>query len=350
MINKEQAYILVVDDIDDNRFTLERRLKREGYHNIRLADGGKGALQAVAEQEFDLILLDLMMPDISGLDVLKTLKSNPRFRKIPVVMVTASDEVETAAECITEGADDFITKPFNATLLKARVTACLEKKRLRDSEETYLNRIESDKKRYQEVLKSILPNDVAIELQSTGTVRPRKYNDVAILICDLVGFTAFCEENDPEYVVQTLQDLVEKFEAAFRQFSLEKIKTVGDAIVAVCGVSGYTPNAVKSCVACSFELRALTNAASPAFNVHIGIHIGSLVTGTVGKSTIQFDILGRDVNVAFNISDLTASNQILLSSDAWMTVRNEVSVKSIGLQRLKGGQDLELLECIGLEH
>ena len=161
MINKEEANILIVDDIEDNRYTLERRLKKDGYKNIFSAEGGKTALQMATENKFDLILLDLMMPDMSGLEVLKHLKGDPLQRSIPVIMVTASDEVETAAECIINGADDFITKPFNGTLLKARVGASLEKKRLRDTEENYLDRVETDKKRSQQILKAtftVLPS------------------------------------------------------------------------------------------------------------------------------------------------------------------------------------------------
>jgi len=248
MINKEDANILIVDDIEDNRYTLERRLKRDGYKNIFLAEGGKTALDMATKNKFDLILLDLMMPDMSGLEVLKYLKGDPLQRSIPVIMVTASDEVETAAECIINGADDFITKPFNGTLLKARVGASLEKKRLRDTEESYLDRVETDKKRSQQILKTVMPTSVANELQSSGKVRSRRYDDVAILICDLVGFTSFCEKNDPELVVETLQGLVENFEKAFEDFGLEKIKTVGDAIVAVAGLSSHAISPVKSCV------------------------------------------------------------------------------------------------------
>ena len=90
-----ESEILVVDDIEDNRYTLERRLKRDGYENITLVDGGAAALELISERQFDLILLDLMMPEISGLDVLKNLKSDPLHRNIPVIMVTAADEVET---------------------------------------------------------------------------------------------------------------------------------------------------------------------------------------------------------------------------------------------------------------
>ena len=345
MINKEDAKILIVDDIEDNRFTLERRLKRDNYKNIYSVDGGQAALDEVKKVDFDLILLDLMMPDISGLDVLKNLKGNPIHRFIPVIMVTASDEVETAAECIKNGADDFITKPFNGTLLKARVDACLEKKRLRDSEELYLGKVESDKKKSQQILKTVMPTSVANELQSSGYVRPKRYDEVAILVCDLVGFTAFCEKSDPELVVETLQSLVEKFEEVFIESNLEKIKTVGDAIVAVSGLSSMDGSSVKNCVECSYKLKEIANSYSMPWDIHVGIHFGSLVAGTIGKRTVQYDILGKSVNIAFNICDMTEPNQILISSDAWMTARNEINVNSIGLKKLKSGQEVEILEC-----
>ena len=159
-MNKKEAKILIVDDIEDNRYTLERSLKRDGYENISLAECGKEALDLVNKSKFDLILLDLMMPDISGLDVLKQLKGNPVQRNIPVIMVTASDEVDTAAECIKNGADDFVTKPFNRTLLRARVDASLDKKGMRDREEVYLDKVETDKKKSQQILKTVMPNSV----------------------------------------------------------------------------------------------------------------------------------------------------------------------------------------------
>ena len=344
MLSKEQSKILIVDDIEANRFTLERRLKRDGFNDIHMAKNGGTALALIKENDYDLLLLDLMMPGISGLDVLKIIKADPRQRFIPVIMVTASDEIETAAQCIVNGADDFITKPFNATLLKARVEACLERKRLRDTEEKYFKRIEADKKRTQEVLKTVLPSDIAAELQGTGSVRSRRYDDVAIMICDLVGFTSFCEQNNPELVVETLQKLVEKFEDIFIKFGLMKIKTVGDAIVAVGGLNQFSSNTVKCCIDASSDLKTIANTFSPAFGLHVGIHMGSLVAGTVGKKTIQFDILGKDVNVAFNICDISENNQTLLSNEAWMCVRHDVSATSIGLSRLKSGMEMELFE------
>ena len=319
-MNKNEAKILIVDDIEDNRYTLERSLKKDGYENISLADCGKDALNLVNESKFDLILLDLMMPDISGLDVLKQLKGNPSQRNIPVIMVTASDEVDTAAECIKNGADDFVTKPFNRTLLRARVDASLDKKGMRDREEVYLDKVETDKKKSQQILKTVMPNSIVSELQTTGFVRPRRYDEVSILICDLVGFTSFCDKNQPELVIETLQNIIKLFENAFLEFNLEKIKTVGDAIVAVSGLSSFDTQSVKSCVDCGYKLKEIASNLETPWDLHIGIHYGSLVAGTVGDKTVQYDILGQNVNIAFNICDISEPNQILISNDAYMTV------------------------------
>ena len=149
MINKEDANILIVDDIEDNRYTLERRLKRDGYTNIFLAEGGKTAIEMASENKFDLILLDLMMPDMSGLEVLKHLKGDPLQRSIPVIMVTASDEVETAAECIINGADDFITKPIKPKVLKGKLKSLLRRIEVNDSEVINLKNLTIDRNSYK---------------------------------------------------------------------------------------------------------------------------------------------------------------------------------------------------------
>ena len=348
-MSTNDSHILVVDDIEDNRYTLERRLKRDGYSNINLVDGGQAALDIISQEKFDLILLDLMMPDISGLDVLQSIKTDPINRHIPIIMVTAADEIETAAECIKNGADDYITKPFNATLLRARVTASLEKKKLRDRESAYLNRIESDKQRSQELLRAVVPPSVASELKSAGQVRPRKFDDVAILICDLVGFTKFCGQNPPEYVIQALQEVFETFEGVFNDFGLEKIKTVGDAILAVSGMSNDNiENPVTQTTQCALELRRVANESELSWGVHVGIHFGTVIAGVVGKQTMQFDILGDTVNLAFNICDLSKENQVLISNDAWMLARNQIKVKSVGIREMKNRNDMEIFECISV--
>jgi CheY-like chemotaxis protein len=124
--------ILVVDDNEDNCYTLTRRLKRQGYDNVATAGHGRQALELLAARPFDLVLLDVMMPDMNGYEVLETMKADPGLRGIPVVMISALDEVDSVARCIELGADDYLAKPFDPTLLRTRVRDCPEKKRLRD--------------------------------------------------------------------------------------------------------------------------------------------------------------------------------------------------------------------------
>jgi sigma-B regulation protein RsbU (phosphoserine phosphatase) len=124
--------LLVVDDNEDNRYTLTRRLNREGYKNLTMARNGREALDRLNAQPFDLVLLDIMMPDMNGYEVLEQVKATPALRDIPIIMISSLDEIESIIRCIELGAEDYLSKPFNPTLLRARVGASLEKKRLRD--------------------------------------------------------------------------------------------------------------------------------------------------------------------------------------------------------------------------
>lgn len=131
------ARILVVDDVEDNREVLRRRLSREGYA-VETAANGREALSRIAAEPFDLVLLDVLMPEVDGYAVLQQLKSNPATRDIPVIMISALDDMPSVVRCIERGAEDFLPKPFDAVLLRARISASLEKKRLHDKEKEYL--------------------------------------------------------------------------------------------------------------------------------------------------------------------------------------------------------------------
>jgi CheY-like chemotaxis protein/outer membrane murein-binding lipoprotein Lpp len=135
------ADILVVDDNEDNRAVLERRLGRQG-HRVTSAAGGRAALELVGRARFDLILLDVLMPDLDGLTVLERLKADPATRDLPVIMISALDDVASVVRCIERGAEDHLPKPFDPVLLRARISACLEKKRLRDVELEYLREVD----------------------------------------------------------------------------------------------------------------------------------------------------------------------------------------------------------------
>jgi sigma-B regulation protein RsbU (phosphoserine phosphatase) len=130
----QHGFVLVVDDIEENRDVLSRRLKRQGYA-VATTENGREALDRLRSETFDLVLLDIMMPEMDGYEVLQRLKADEALRHIPVIMISALSELDSVVRCIGMGAEDYLLKPFNPTLLKARIGACLEKKRARDREQ-----------------------------------------------------------------------------------------------------------------------------------------------------------------------------------------------------------------------
>jgi CheY-like chemotaxis protein len=136
----DRGSILIVDDNEINRDVLSRQLERQG-HLVTAAEHGRRALEVLASQKVDLVLLDIMMPEINGYQVLQRLKGDPALRDIPVIMISALDEIDSVVRCVEMGAEDYLPKPFNPVLLKARIGACLEKKRLRDQEVEYLRHV-----------------------------------------------------------------------------------------------------------------------------------------------------------------------------------------------------------------
>src|SRR5215469_6658537 len=138
--------ILIVDDNDDNRFTLSLLLETDGHARIVSASGGQEALSLLNSERFNLILLDMIMPDLNGDEVLKSIKNNPDTRDIPVVMISADTDTEKVAKCIELGADDYLPKPFNPTILRARVGAALRRHSLRALENEYLGKVENEKR------------------------------------------------------------------------------------------------------------------------------------------------------------------------------------------------------------
>jgi sigma-B regulation protein RsbU (phosphoserine phosphatase) len=154
--------LLIVDDNEDNRYTLTRRLQREGYTNLTSATDGQQALDLLKSRPFDLVLLDVMMPGLNGYEVLERMRADNRLRHIPVIMISAVDELDSVIRCIELGAEDYLAKPFNPTLLRARVGASLEKKRLRDEVVDALNQVENELKAARQIQMSMVPTEFLV--------------------------------------------------------------------------------------------------------------------------------------------------------------------------------------------
>ena len=157
-----ESALLIVDDNEDNRYTLTRRLQREGYQNLTTAADGKQALDLLESRPFALVLLDVMMPDLNGYQVLERMRADDRLRHIPVIMISALDEIDSVIRCIELGAEDYLSKPFNPTLLRARVGASLEKKRLHDGLVHALNQIENELQAARHIQLSMVPTEFLV--------------------------------------------------------------------------------------------------------------------------------------------------------------------------------------------
>ena len=339
------AAILIVDDNEDNRYTLLNRLRREGYDNVTVAENGREALERLAQGSFDLILLDIMMPELNGYEVLERIKSDTALRNIPVIMISAVDELDSVVRCIQLGAEDYLFKPFNATLLRARVGACLEKKRLRDMEVDYLRDIEAERQRADDLLHAILPAGAVKELKATNAVAPRRYEDVAVLFSDIADFTTYCDQHPPERVVAELQTLVGRFEEIVAAHGMEKIKTIGDAFMATAGLLHHTDAPVLAAVRCGLDMVAASTTLAPYWRLRVGIHHGPVVAGIVGQRQFVFDLWGDTVNTAARVSAKANVGTVVLTGVAWLHVREHCRGRSHGLVELKGKGEMELVEC-----
>ncbi len=337
----QAAAILVVDDNEANRALLTRRLVRNG-HTVAHADDGQRALEMVRQHPFDLVLLDVLMPNLTGHEVLAEMKADPALRHIPVIMITGFDDLDSLVRCIEGGAEDYLTKPFDPVLLNARIGACLEKKRLRDREREHLAEIEEQRRRADELLRVILPHSVALELKETNAVKPRQHPHVAVLFSDVVGFTAYCDKHPAEEVIVHLQALVQSFEEIAARHGLEKIKTIGDAFMATAGLIEPVENPALQCVRAGLEMVRAARALPSGWDVHVGIHTGPVISGVVGQRKYLFDVWGDTVNTASRMVDLAGSGAVCLSEHTWREVASHCIGVSTGTFQVKGKGEIEV--------
>jgi class 3 adenylate cyclase len=308
--------LLVVDDDEANRDMLARRLRRQGFE-VALAANGLEALQALRADPFDLVLLDLVMPGLDGYQVLAKLKSDAALAGVPVIMISALDQDQSIARCIEAGAEDYIAKPFNPVFLRARIRACLEKKRLREQEAAFLRQIQQEKQRADDLLHIILPRDVVAELKATGAVKPRRFENVGVLFCDIVGFAAYSDRRPPEEIVPHLQTLVEAFEDIAARHGLEKIKTVGDSFMAVAGLLLPVPNPALHCIRAGLDMIAATRRHAAGWQVRVGVNVGPVIAGIVGRKKYQFDVWGDTVNTAARVEQAGEPGAVCVNEPTW---------------------------------
>ena len=340
----ETGSILVVDDIEANRDLLARRLIRDG-HRVTSVAGGQQALQSLGGEEFDLVLLDLMMPDINGFEVLTRMKADERLQHVPVIMITALAETDSTIRCIEAGAEDYLPKPFDPILLRARINSCLHKKRWRDREQKYLRRIEDQTAKFEQLLLSVLPGPVIRRLNHGESIIADRFEEVSVLFADLVGFTKHSARTTPAALVEYLNRLFSEFDALARELGVEKIKTIGDAYLAVAGLPDPNPDHAAAIANMALGMIDRLERVNTQFDcplqIRIGIHSGPLVAGIIGTHRFSYDIWGDTVNVASRLEANSLPNRIHASMDTARHLVGNFALEPRGSINVKGKGPLE---------
>jgi adenylate cyclase len=346
--NKHSS-ILVADDSRDTRRVITMTLRKLGYENVCEAEDGAVALDILRRQEFDLLVLDIEMPRMDGFDVLASLKADPGLCHLPVIVASGLSELDAVVKCIELGAEDFLPKPVNAVILQARIAASLERKRLRDFErlqllESQLERqlLVIEKEKSERLLLNILPVAIADRLKRESGIIAERHASVTVLFADLIDFTNFTNQTDPEELVSLLNDLFSRFDHIAERHGLEKIKTIGDSYLVVGGLLEPRPNHAEAVAEMALEmltaLADLNRERGTSLCLRIGLNSGPVVAGVIGRKKFAYDLWGAAVNVANRMQSSGLPNRIqvpagmieLLNGKFLLTERGVVDCKGLG--------------------
>jgi adenylate cyclase len=369
-----QASILVAEDDAVARSTLTKALEQEG-HRVTAAVDGRQALELLGTEAFDAVLLDIVMPEVDGFEVLAQMKADPRLRHLPVIVITSIDDVASAVRCIETGADDYLTKPFDPVLLRARLGGGLTKKRLHDLERRHLEEVTGLNRRLEArieeqmaelvrtgELRRFLPPQVAEGLLSgnlgSDGLERRK---VTILFSDMVGFTDLSDTLDPEELAEVLDEYLREMTAVLITHGGTLDNYIGDGIMAVFGAPKPMDEqdqawaAVQAALAMrdrSSELSArIRGRGIPAdLQIRVGINAGHCMVGVFGSDVLRaYKIVGFAVNIAARLQTEAAPGTILSGYRTYAMVRERVRAERREPLSLKGAaRPVEAWEILGV--
>jgi len=345
--------ILVVDDDRVNRTLLARGVEQAG-HLVRTAENGRDALALLGEEPHDLVLLDIVMPELDGVSVLEQIKSDPHLQHIPVIMISAVDETDSVVRCIEMGAEDYLPKPFDPVLLRARINAGLARKRLHDIEQ----------ERVRSVFSRFVPEHVVEDVleRTDDDLRLGGSREVGtVMFTDIRGFTTFSEQAEPQRVIQILnQYFGEMIEAIFAQEGT-LVGYRGDGLLAVFGAPIALDDHADRALA---SAREMLEVRLPRFNVWldehglggpfqmgVGLNSGPFMSGNVGSARqLEYTVHGDTVNTAARLEGLTkgAGRSLLLAESthrALLRPPNDLDfVGEFGIRGRRGQINLWTLE------
>jgi adenylate cyclase len=344
------AWILVVDDDAVSRTMLTRLLEREG-HRVDTAADGRQALERLHADPFDVALLDVLMPELDGYEVLAHMKADDVLRHIPVLMITALDDVRSAVRCIEMGADDYLLKPFDPVVLQARIRASLTKKRMHDLESEHLAEMARLNRRLEArieeqmaelvrtgELRRFLPHQVAEGLLG-GQLEPDEAFErrkITTLFADMVGFTDLSESLEPEELALLLNEYLREMTALAVAQGGALDNFIGDGLMVVFGAPRRSEEDAQALAAIrtAFSMRARARQLAaevrerglPAdLNVRVGINTGYCTVGVFGSDVMRaYKAVGFAVNIASRLQTEADPGSILCGFRTYALIQDRV--------------------------
>jgi adenylate cyclase len=332
MPSSSPGRLLVVDDNKVNRLLLGRSLEQQG-HSVEMAENGRLALEMLRSKPFDLVLLDIEMPEMDGYQVLERVTSDLKLRDIPIIMTSSLEALDSVVKCIEMGAEDYLTKPVNPVLLKARIGASLEKKRLRDQQ--------------RELIRKFATSEVATDMETSGFALGGKFVEATVMFSDIRSFTTIVESQTPAETIELLNTYYTlMFEAISDQGGVVN-QMVGDGLMAIFGAPLAQPDHCEHAVKAALDMIdmiQLLNAdrlAQGKIEIRIGIGIasGQVIAGYTGTTRrATYTCVGDTVNLAARLESHTkvVGKPILIDGATQSALGSGIKTEAEGPVQLKG--------------
>ena len=330
----DPGQMLIVDDNRVNRLLLTRALEQNGHH-VSNAENGKVAMEMLRAKPYDVLLLDIDMPEMNGFEVLEALLQDEELRYLPVIMTSASDELDRVVKCIEMGAEDYLVKPLNPVLLRARVNASLEKKRLRDEQ--------------RKLFRTFATPQVAEQLLRDGFSLGGKYVTASIMFTDIRSFTTLSEKQEPSEIIELLNDYFALMFDAITANNGTVNQMQGDGLMAIFGAPADDENHCEHAVNAALEMIELLKAFNEQramqhkaeVRIGIGIATGKVIAGYTGtQHRATYTCVGDTVNLAARIESHTkiVGQPVLIDQHTRAGLPEQIQVDSLGEVVFKGKQ------------
>jgi class 3 adenylate cyclase len=328
----EPGHLLIVDDNKVNRILLARGLESYG-HKVEAVENGRQALDRLRSDSFDLVLLDIEMPELNGYQVLETCLQDSDLRDIPIIMTSSLDEINSVVKCIELGAEDYLNKPVNPILLRARVNASLEKKRLRDEQ--------------RKLFRTFATREVADELLKSGFSLGGKYVNASVMFADIRSYTSYSEKEDPVEIIELLNNYFALMFDAITGHHGTVNQMLGDGIMAIFGAPIHRDNHREEAVRAALEMMSLLEGFNQEqvlqnktrIQIGIGIATGRVIAGYTGtQHRATYTCVGDTVNLAARIEAHTkvVQHPILIDQYTHEGLPEEIQCESLGPVVFKG--------------